>query len=84
MRGVWPKTRPLPSERTVQAAKPLRLVDAYLSDRTHILQALRAASREDAGRRKTFRKSKPPWKGMGQHCGKGMLETPESISADLY
>jgi hypothetical protein len=48
MRGVWPKTQPLPSERTVQAAKPLRLVDVYLSDPTHILQALRAASREDS------------------------------------
>jgi hypothetical protein len=47
MRGIWPKAQPLPSERTVQAAKDLGLVALNLSDRKRILQVLKAASQED-------------------------------------
>jgi hypothetical protein len=46
MRGIWEKAQPLPSERTIQAAKALGLVDANRCDGTGILQVLKAVARE--------------------------------------
>ena len=54
MRGIWRKAQPLPSERTVQAAKELGMVDVNFSDRMHILEALKAAWRIDGRKPKDF------------------------------
>lgn len=54
MRGIWTKAQPLPSERTVQAAKALGFVDANLCDKTVILQRLKAVAREDGIKSEDF------------------------------
>lgn len=54
MRGIWPKAQPLPSEKTVQAARALRLIDAGLDDRPHILKTLEEAARDDGIRPEDF------------------------------
>jgi hypothetical protein len=40
MRGIWRQAKPLLSNRTVQAAKELGIVDFHRSDKTRDLQAL--------------------------------------------
>lgn len=54
MRGIWPKAQPLPSEQTVQAARALGLVDQHVSDKSHILQLLMAASVKDGMKPENF------------------------------
>jgi hypothetical protein len=47
MRGIWAKAQPLPTEKMVQAAKALGLIDIRLCDGPIILQVLKAAAQED-------------------------------------
>jgi hypothetical protein len=47
MRTIWPKAQPLLSKQTVQAAKALGLIANDLADGRAILEALKAASKED-------------------------------------
>jgi hypothetical protein len=54
MRGIWTKAQPLPSERTVQAAKALGLVDVNLCARIGILQVLKAVARADGIKSEDF------------------------------
>jgi hypothetical protein len=47
MRGIWPKAQPLPSAKTIQAAKALGLIDIGLCDGPIILNVLKEAARDD-------------------------------------
>jgi hypothetical protein len=47
MRSIWPKAQPLPSKQTVQAAKALGLIANDLAHGRAILEALKAAAKED-------------------------------------
>jgi hypothetical protein len=46
MRGIWPKAQPLPTEKMVQAAKALGLIDIRLCDGLIILNLLKEAAQE--------------------------------------
>ena len=56
MRGIWQKAQPLPSERTIQAARTSGFIDADISDKAQVLQALMTAWREDGMRAEEFPK----------------------------